>query len=147
MLARILKLARENERLVIFDSETEHAFVVLPLGVYEQLRHEAGCEFDDELDDLDEDGTPPALNELDDIWTSPSEEAGSYRAALQDDSPEASRLTDQNMIDSIEHDIATWKAAQEEVNELTLTPLPGAEGQATPPASGEEEKFYIEPVS
>ena len=141
MLARILKLARENERLVIFDSDTERAFVVLPLDVYEGLRHEAGHEheFDeDELDGLDEDGTPPALlDELDDIWTSPLAEAPAEAV---------DHLTEENLIDSIEHDIATWKAAQEELNELTLTPLPGAEAPATPPTSGEEEKFYIEPV-
>lgn len=145
MLQRILKLARENGQLVVFDPETEHAFVVLPLGAYERLRYEAGHEFDDnEFDDFDEDVESSAMDELDDTWVAPPVEASTTEAQLED---VHDHLTEENLIDSIEHDIATWKAAQEEANELTLTPLPGAEGQATPPVSGEEEKFYIEPVS
>lgn len=144
MIKRILKLA-DNERIVIVDPETEHAFVILPLADYERLvdSGEVG-----DIGDIGED----ELADFDDEWVSPPPPP----------------LTEQNLIDSIDRDIAAWKAAQEQaagepapaeagagtepmsaagLDELTLTPVPGDEAQITPPASAEEEKFYIEPVA
>lgn len=125
MIKRILKLAEDNERVVIVDPETERAFVILPLSTYERLVDE--CAFDDE-----------EFDEVDDNWTPPLDEA--------------LPTTDQSLIDSIDRDIAAWKVAQERMSEpaldeLTLTPMPGDEAPMKPPASEEEEKFYIEPVA
>lgn len=162
MIKRILKLARENERLVIFDSETERAFVVVPLGEYERLARDAGAEFDTIDDAFDEDSddtawTSPAdlpwMPEPDGIPDSAFGASGTAPAATQQ-----GRLTEENLIDSIERDIAGWKAAQETevpveespavaaLDELTLTPVPGEESQAPKTGSQDEEKFYIEPV-
>lgn len=136
MIKRILKLAEDNERVVIVDPETERAFVILPLSTYERL---VDSEEVEDMGDMEDE-----LEDFDDEWVSP----------LSTPQP----LTEQNLIDSIDRDIAAWKAAQEQaaeepapaaagLDELTLTPVPGDEAQVTPPASAEEEKFYIEPVA
>lgn len=146
MIKRILKLAEDNERVVIVDPETERAFVILPLSTYERL---VDSEEVEDMGDMEDE-----LEDFDDEWVSP----------LSTPQP----LTEQNLIDSIDRDIAAWKAAQEQaaeepaqasagagaepmsaagLDELTLTPVPGDEAQITPPASAEEEKFYIEPVA
>lgn len=150
MLQRILKLARDNERVVIVDPETERAFIVLPLDAYERLVDE--CAFDEEEFDT-----------IDDDWVAPIGEEQLWEAG--EAAPQAP-LTEQSLIDSIDRDIAAWKATQERISEptpepvetpmappaasldeLTLSPMPGDEAPMKPPASVEEEKFYIEPVA
>lgn len=165
MIRRILKLARDNERVVIVDPETERAFIVLPLSVYEQLVDESAFD-EDEFNAVDDDWAVPVEEEVGesgaDELAGPmamgSFDSVRHTSDLAQDDGLSRRLTDQSLIDSIDRDIAAWKAAQEQsamapeptvanLDELTLTPVPGPEAPMTPPASAEEEKFYIEPVA
>ncbi|MEK7481499.1 MAG: hypothetical protein AAB633_02025 [Patescibacteria group bacterium] len=158
MIKRILNLARKHKKLVVVDPETERAFVIIPLSVYERLE-DSGA-----LEDTDED----AFEDFDEEWT-PSFDEKPWEEPVSDEAlneTSETPLTEQSLIDSIDRDIAAWKAAQEQgaeeavsaaaapraepaanLDELTLTPVPGGEAPMTPPASAEEEKFYIEPVA
>lgn len=157
MFERLFRIMRKTgHRVVMVDPETEQAYVLLPFSVYEDLLDRAGDEGDenDILDD-DHDGS---WEHVASEWREHGDVAALPRhgAEVQDhDEEEApsqgNDLTPSDLIDTINRDIAAWRAGMAEVapalDDLTLIPVPGEEASpAQSNGAAEEEKFYIEPV-
>lgn len=175
MLQRLFHILRKTgHRVVVVDPDTERAYVLLPFSAYEDLLDRAGddgdARYDDELDDEWEHVASTWHEHEDETWGSQpvdhehDEEEVIEEAPLPVEvspSPD-SDLTPPDLIDTINRDIAAWRAGMagkspkgeqmpEEaaplLDDLTLTPVPGEEAApASRNGSTEEEKFYIEPV-
>ncbi|MBI4098656.1 MAG: hypothetical protein HY437_01325 [Candidatus Magasanikbacteria bacterium] len=190
MFERLFRIMRKTgHRVVMVDPDTEQAYVLLPFSVYEDLLDRAG----DEGDELYDDDDDQAWEHVASGWQSETEEPRSERLSDTRDAFEEMRerpreprfeetplpaeapsseghdLTPPDLIDTINRDIAAWRAEMAgesrspvtvtgrsgeqapaegvpTLDDLTLTPVPGEEASPTQNGGAEEEKFYIEPV-
>jgi len=186
MFERLFRIMRKTgHRIVMVDPDTEQAYVLLPFSVYEDLLDRAGDEgaalYDDDADEQDFEHVASAWHDHDGGPWGPSQGAevpgeedevySKEEAALPvEEAPSRGNdLTPPDLIDTINRDIAAWRAGMagesrspvnstgrsgEQVSvegapaldDLTLIPVPGEEASPTQNGAAEEEKFYIEPV-
>lgn len=171
MFERIFSLIRKTgDRVIMVDPETDEAFVLLPLSTYEELIEGEECA-DSNCENCSCEHQEGENAALDEEWGSPWQQHESDyplpgaldRREEEEDQKQASEapdLTENQLIDKINHDIALWKAEQEAMahskeeeggkedagallDQITLSPVPEQESAG----KEGEEKFYIEPVA
>jgi hypothetical protein len=135
---------KKNERVILVDSRTGEACVVMSLGAYERLsQEEPGAALDEESVKKGlgspKKSIPRAVDkkaERTDLEVKSAAEIGAVRD-----------LTQEELLDKINRDIGAWKLAQEkkrtdELQSVVSMDMP----MISRGIMEEEERFYLEPI-
>ena len=136
-LNKALKLAKKTgDRLIVFEGpESENAFVVMNLEQYEDLLECTGCGDDCECDhDHDHEYEDDASIDFDDESMEP---------ANFDYASELRNLTEEELLDKINRDIALWKESQKEVESQEISTEKLEENQGAEESGSNKSKWAI----
>jgi hypothetical protein len=132
-LNKALKLAKKTgDRLIVFESpESENAFVIMDLEQYEDLLDCAcgeECECDCGHDhEGHEDFEPEIDGDFEDDDYAYKDDLSREASAKWDYASEVRSLTEEELLDKINRDIALWKESQKEVEGDEIEPLKSSE--------------------
>jgi len=174
IISRVIKLIdKNNEKVILMDPDTGRGVVVMDLEAYEKLSSGKSLEIVEKKEEVKEISKIVELVEPQEIQIEdkidekveekvenkaekPVMEETSFKRPYPPadnkkrpmDTPAFSDLTQSELLDKINRDIATWKTTQEQRREGELVTA-AKEVVETKPKTDvleEEERFYLEPV-